>query len=111
MFTDKEAEVFWPIYREFEFELDELSDKRIANIKDFAANFDSLTNEKANELINNVFNYQEERLSLNQEYYKKFAEVLSPLVAAKYMQLEYEIQLITDLSIAANLPLAKKPGK
>ena len=109
-FTQKESEVFWPIYNEFEYELDKLANKRIANIKDFAANYDSLSDKKADELIKNSFSFLNDRLDLNQKYYKKFAEVLTPTVAAKYMQLEHQIQLILDLSVAANLPLAKKPS-
>ena len=107
-FTPQESEVFWPIYTEFEHELEKLSNKRISNIKEFAANYDSLTSEKANELIKNAFSFQEERLNLNQEYYNKFSEALPPVVAAKFMQLENQIQLILDISIAANLPYAKK---
>lgn len=110
-FTQQQSEAFWPIYNEFEHELEKLSGKRIANIKDFAANYDSLTDKKADELIKTSFSFQKDRLSLNEKYYKKFAEVLTPIVAAKYMQVENQIQLIIDLSIAANLPLAKKPGK
>ena len=109
-FTDAQSEKFWPIYNEFSNELSKLSDKRIANIKDFAANFDSLTDAKADQLIKNAFDFQEDRLSLNEKYYKKFADALTSTVAAKYMQLEYEIQLIIDLSVNSNLPLAKKPG-
>jgi len=109
-FTEQQSAAFWPVYNEFEYELEKLSGKRIANIKDFAANYDSLTDKKADELIKTSFSFQNDRLSLNEKYYKKFAEVLTPIVAAKYMQLENQIQLILDLSIAANLPLAKKPG-
>jgi len=109
-FTEEESAAFWPIYNEFEYELEKLSNKRIANIKDFAANYDSLTNEKADELIKASFSFLNDRLDLNQKYYKKFAEVLTPIVAAKYMQLENQIQLILDLSIAENLPLAKTPN-
>lgn len=109
-FTQQQSEKFWPIYNEFEHEMGKLSSKRIANIKDFAANYDSLTDKKADELIKNSFNFQQERLSLNEKYYKKFAEALTPIVAAKYMQVENQIQLIIDISIAANLPFAEKPG-
>jgi hypothetical protein len=109
-FTQQQSEKFWPIYNEFEHELNKLSSKRIANIKDFAANYDSLSDKKADELIKNSFNFQKERLSLNEKYYKKFAEALTPIVAAKYMQVENQIQLIIDISIAANLPFAEKPG-
>jgi len=110
-FTDEQSEKFWPIYSEFSNELSKLSDKRIANIKDFAANYDSLSADKANELIENSFDYQKDRLNLNEEYYGTFAEALGPIVAAKYIQLEHQIQLIIDLSINSNLPLAKEPGE
>lgn len=109
-FTEQQSEVFWPIYDEYAYELEKLASQRIANIKDFAANYDSLTDKKADELINNSFNFLGDRLSLNKKYYKKFAEVLTPMVAAKYMQLEHQIQLVMDLNIAANLPLIKKQG-
>jgi len=71
-FTEKESQAFWPIYNEFEYELDKLANKRIANIKDFAANYDSLSDKKADELLMNSFSYLEDRLSLNKKYYKKF---------------------------------------
>jgi len=110
-FTDQQSEKFWPIYNEFSNELSKLSDKRVANIKDFANNYDSLSADKANELMENSFEYQKDRLNLNEEYYGTFAEALGPIVAAKYMQLEHQIQLIIDLSINSNLPLAKEPGE
>lgn len=109
-FDETQSAVFWPIYNEFEYELDKLSGQRIANIKDFAANYDVLSDEKANQLIETAFDFQDNRLDLNKKYYKKFAEALGPIAAAKYMQLEYEIQLLIDISINSNLPLAKKPG-
>lgn len=110
-FTEEQSNLFWPIYNEYSNELSKLSDKRIANIKDFAMNYDSLTNEKADQLINNAFDFQDDRLSLNEKYYNKIADALGAIVAAKYMQLENQIQLIIDLQINSNLPLAKKPGE
>ncbi|MCZ7612048.1 MAG: hypothetical protein M5T52_00465 [Ignavibacteriaceae bacterium] len=107
-FTDQQSSLFWPIYGEMEKELDELNSERIANIKDFAANYDNMNDEKATELIKEAFDFQSDRVSLNEEYFTKFSEALSPTVAAKFMQLQNQIQLVVDLSIAANLPLVKK---
>jgi hypothetical protein len=109
-FTDKESQAFWAIYNEFENELEKLADKRLANIKDFAANYDNMTDKKADELINSSFKFLDDRSSLNKKYYKKFASALTPTIAAKYMQVEHAIQLILDIGIAANLPLFEKPG-
>jgi hypothetical protein len=108
-FSDSESTVFWPIYREYEFQLEALADKRVAIIKEFGANYSSLTNDKATELMKSYFDFLENRLSLNQEYYNKIAEALNPTDAAKYMQLENEFQILIDLQVAATLPYFKKP--
>jgi hypothetical protein len=109
-FTEAESEAFWPIYNEYEHELEKLADKRMANIKDFAANFSNMTDAKADELIKNSFNFLEDRQSLNKKYYNKFAEAITPTTAAKYMQVEHAIQLVLDIGVLSNLPLFEKTG-
>jgi hypothetical protein len=107
-FTEAESQVFWPIYREYEFEMEKLADQRLSVIKQFAENYETLSNEKADELMNSYFDFMEDRLSLNKKYYNKYADVLAPTVAAKYMQLENEIQLIIDTEVASAMPYFKK---
>jgi len=107
-FSEEDASVFWPIYKEYEIELDKLGDKRLANIKDFVNNYQKMTDLKADELIDQAFNYQEERLSLKRKLYNQIKEKLNPTTAAKFIQLEHQIQLIIDMKINAELPLLKK---
>ena len=59
-FSEADAQKFWPIYREYEFEMAKLGDRDIANIKKYATNYDSLTNEIADELIEEAFDVDEE---------------------------------------------------
>jgi hypothetical protein len=108
-FTEAESKAFWPIYNEFEIELEKLADKRINNLKDFAANYDKMTDEKANQLMKTAFEYHSARVKLSESYYKKFSAAITPIRAAKYMQIEDQIQNMIDLSIGSSLPLVKKP--
>jgi len=108
-FTEAESKAFWPIYTEFEIELEKLANKRIQNLKDFASNYESMTNEKADQLMKTAFDFQQSRSKLNESYYKKFAKALTPITAAKYLQVESQIQLLVDLAIASELPIVKKP--
>jgi Spy/CpxP family protein refolding chaperone len=108
-FTEAESAAFWPVYNEFEIELEKLANNRVKNIKEYAINYEKMTDKKAEELIKNSLKFQEDRVSLNKKYYNKFAKVLTPITAAKYMQLENQIQLIMDLKIASELPMIKKP--
>jgi len=108
-FTEAESKAFWPVYKAYEIELEKLADKRIANIKDYADNYEKMTNEKADQLIKKSFEFKSARVKLNETYYKKFATAITPIRAAKYMQIEDQIQNMIDLSIGTTLPLVKKP--
>ena len=67
-----------------------------------------MTDLKADEIIEQAFNYQEERLELKRKIYNQIKEKLNPSTAAKFIQLEHQIQLIIDLKINAELPLIEK---
>ncbi len=104
-FSQEEAELFWPIYKEYEFEVSKLGDERVAMIKDYAASFDTMTDEKAKELAERTFKLDAASLKLQQTYFKKFDKVLGSKTVAKFFQLDRQIDLLIRLQIAAGLPL------
>jgi hypothetical protein len=106
-FTDEEGKAFWPLYREYELELAKLFDERLANIKDYAQHFETIDDAKADELLMTAFKIGEKRTKLQKSYYAKFKKAIGAKRAAKFMQLENQIDLLIDLQIAANLPLVE----
>jgi hypothetical protein len=108
-FTEAEEEAFWPIYREYGLELDALGDRRLALIKDYAENFDTMSEEKAQELVKLAFGLDKDRIKVDEKYYKKFAKATSFITAARVMQIENQIRLLLRLQIAAEMPLVEKP--
>jgi hypothetical protein len=106
-FTNEGSAAFWPIHREYELELGKIIDDRIELIKDYAQNFDNLTNEKAKELARTVFDLEKRRTKLKKKYFKKIEKAVSAIVAAKFIQVENQINLLIDLQIATELPLIK----
>jgi len=108
-FSEAEEEVFWPIYREYGLELDKLGDRRLALIKDYAENFDTMTEEKAKELMAAAFKLDKDRVKVDEKYYKNFSKATSFITAARVMQVENQIRLLIRLQIAAELPLVEKP--
>ena len=106
-FTNKEAKAFWPVYREYEFELTKLGDLRIELIKDYARNYQTMTDEKAKELVEKALKLEGKRTKLKKKYFKKFDKVLSSKTVAQFLQLENQINLLIDLQIASELPLIK----
>ena len=106
-FTNEEANAFWPVYREYDLELSKIGDARIALIKDYARNYETMTDEKAKELVEGTLKLEGKRTKLKTKYFKKFDKVLPSKTVAKFFQLENQINLLIDLQIASELPLIK----
>ena len=106
-FTNEEAEVFWPVYREYDFEQTKLGDARIELIKDYAENYETMTDQKAKEMVDGALTLQGKRIKLKKKYFKKFDKVLPSKTVAKFFQLENQINLLIDLQIASELPFIK----
>ena len=104
-FTEAESGPFWALYDEYEQEMNTVHDKRVDLIKDFAANYENLTNEKADELYTNALNYEKELNKLKASYYKKFKKVVPAGKAALFMQIESKIETLIDAELALEIPL------
>ena len=103
--TDAESQPFWNLYNEYQTALYLVQNKRIAIIKDYADNFESLSDEKADELWIGNMKYRNELLKLKKRYYAKFKKVVSPGKAARFMQLENKIETLIDAQLALEIPL------
>jgi len=105
--TSDQGEIFWPIYREFQTELSKIGDSRIQLIKDYAENYESMTEDKAQDLAKTSFGIQEKQLKLMKKTHKKIAKEIGPIVAARFVQAEGQMQLLINLQIASEMPLIK----
>jgi NurA-like 5'-3' nuclease len=104
-FSDSAAAVFWPIYRDYEYEATNIGDDMLALLKDYAANYDNLTEEMAKDLADRALKIDEADLKLRKKYFKKVEKELGSITAAKFLQIENQIKLLIDLQIAQSLPL------
>jgi hypothetical protein len=103
--SDAESTPFWELYNEYNLEANRVHNQRIALIKDFAKNYENLSDEKADELWNGVLSYQLQLLKLKKSYYKKFKKIISPGNAARYFQIENKIEALINANLAAEIPL------
>jgi len=104
-FTEDEADIFWPIYREYEYELSQIGDQEISLLKKYNENFKNLTDEKTTELMQQSFSIDSQLLDLRETYFNKISEALNPQLAARYIQIESLIQKFVLLALAAQIPL------
>jgi hypothetical protein len=106
--NDDQAEKFWPIYREYDFELQALNDRKLAGIRYYAKNYQSMTDEKADELAMLALELENKRNDLKKKYYEKMRDQLGGMVAARFLQIENQLLMVIDLQIASSLPIVEK---
>ena len=106
-FTDDEDAKFWPVYRDYESELAKINDERLALIKDYAANYQTVTDDVADRLARGALDLEGRRHALKMKYYDRFKSVVAPKTAARFLQVENQILLLLDLQIAASLPIVQ----
>ncbi|HEY2432256.1 MAG TPA: hypothetical protein VGI12_06245 [Vicinamibacterales bacterium] len=107
-FTEAEDKAFWPIYREYDAEMAKLGDERVALIADYAKNADQLTDDAADKLARKALDLEDRRQAVKSKYYDRVAAVLKGRAALRFLQVEHQLLLLTDLQIAAALPIASK---
>ena len=65
--TAAEASAFWPVYQKYEAEQKKLGDERVGLIKDYAANYQQMTDQKAEELVSRTFALEDKIIQLQEK--------------------------------------------
>lgn len=102
--TETEAELFWPMYNEFNEKMYVIQSKRVKIIKDFAENYENMTDLKADEIWTSYMAFKNEANKLTKTYYKKFKKIIPAGKAAKYFQAENKIATLVDFQLASEIP-------
>jgi len=110
-FDAGQAAAFWPIYKDFQTELGGIGEQIADLVKNYVANYDNMTNEVADQLALKLLDIEQQRNELKRKYYQKFKTALDPITAARFLQVENQIEKLTDLQIASHLPVVGDTGK
>jgi hypothetical protein len=107
-----DAAKFWPIYKDFEAEYaQKFGNGVVALVHTYADHYRSMTDQVADQLAIKLLDLEQERNTLKREYYERFKEALGPITAARFLQVENQVERITDLQIAAELPVVEAPQR
>ncbi len=103
--NESEAKGFWEVYDKYEDSRKEIGKDRINTIYDYAQNYTTLTDAKAEELIKKSLSNQTKFLELLNTTYDQMKTVISPTNAVKFIQLENYLDAMIKIKIMAELPL------
>jgi len=105
--TDAEAKSFWPVYDEYQKELDTINRNLGKTIKEYADAFNKgpIANDTAKKLMNEALVVQESELKVRRSYAEKVGKVLPASKTARYIQIETKIRAVVNSELAAQIPL------
>ena len=103
-FNDKDAAIFWPIYKQYQYERSKLDDRRAEVIKQYTQKYPNLTDAEAKTMAQEMLDCASRLGELKKQYYKKFNKVLPALTVTKFFQLEWRVDLMMDMQVEASLP-------
>lgn len=106
-FTADESAAFWPKWNEYRAAAAANGDRTLALIKDFAANFESMTDQKASELMTDSFSIQMQDLVIKQNFAKELNTIMPAKKVMRVIQIENKLDAAIDLQLASEIPLAK----
>ncbi len=106
--TEDEKEKFWRVYNRYDAEKDTLTEQYM-NLADRFVTMHyahELTDEDANELVDEYLEIQIAILQVRQRYLQQFRRVLPGIKVARFYQIENKIRADVDAVLALVVPLA-----
>ena len=107
--TESEAKEFWPIYDQYQKELQKLN-QRMAKVLDSYADDNrrkSLTDDKAKKLIDEAVSIDQAEANLKSTFAPKLSKVLPVKKVARYLQIENKIRAVIKYDLAQGVPLVQ----
>ena len=107
--TESEAKNFWPIYEQYQKDLQRINGRIVNVLESYADDFrrKSLTDDKAKKLIDEALAIDQAEAKLKSTYASKLSKALPARKAMRYLQIENKIRAIVRYDIAAGVPLVR----
>jgi hypothetical protein len=107
--TESEAKTFWPVYEEYQKDLQKLNERLRSLLQSYATEYqsNSLSDDKAKKLLDEWIALDKDEASHRKIYAAKVLKVLPAKKAARYVQIENEFRVLLKYHLAATVPLVQ----
>jgi hypothetical protein len=107
--TETEAKRFWPVYEEYQQDLQRSNERLRGLLESYAADYKnkSLTDEKAKKLLDEWIAIEQDEGKRRSAFAPKVLKTLPAKKAARYLQIENEFRILLRYDLAAVVPLVQ----
>ena len=105
--TPEEEKQFWPLYHEYQKDLGPLNHRLLDALQMYARHYrkESLTDALAEKLLAERLSIDAGQVRLQKAYAKRLSKILPGRKVARYLQLEYRMQIVIRYELAQAVPL------
>lgn len=107
LLSDPEAQKFWPVYNHYVRDLQEVNNQKYALLKQYAHMWGTMTDQDAVIYVRNWLEVDQQVQALRVKYVPLVNQVLPGKKAATFFQLDRRLNMIIDLQLFSQIPLAK----
>lgn len=107
--TESEATKFWPVYEEYQKDLDKLNGRLLSLLQSYAAEQrnNTLDDAKAKKLLDDWIALDQDEAKHRKAYAPKVLQALPAKKAARYLQIENEFRTMIRYDLATTVPLVQ----
>ena len=104
---DTQMRAFTPVFDAYQADRKKLADRAVELVNSYAANYDSMTDDAAKDILKSWFKLQDDETRLVKDYAKKMGKVLPPAKVLRFVQIENKLTTILRLPTVRGIPLAQ----
>jgi hypothetical protein len=104
--SDAEAQKFWPIYNHYVKDVHEVNNQKYALLKQYAEMWATMTDQDALIYVRRWLEVDGQAQALRLKYVPVVSQVLPGRKAATFFQLDRRLNMIIDLQLFSQIPLA-----
>ncbi len=106
-----QATKFWPIFDQYRMEAIKPNDERWALIKDYATNYNTMTDAQAQDYMTRSTAVEQQLLNLRMKYVPIFEKVISAKQTALFYQIDHRVDLLINLQLSSEIPMVQATAK
>jgi hypothetical protein len=105
--SEKEAEAFWPLYRDYRMEMAKVGDRVAKLLVQYSEQYDALTDAQAVKLMNDWLDIEKAKTSVKSKFVSRFRKILPARKVMRFFQADNKLDAVISAQLASIVPLAR----
>jgi hypothetical protein len=102
--SDEQKDPFWNIYADYDQQRASLTDQMVQLLRDYATNYDTLTNEQAKKMLDEAAGIAQNQVKLRRKYADQISKKLGGRVGARFYQIDDYLNTAGRLQVLDQVP-------